>query len=152
MQLVILSALFNFNVVHYILLWLMPLITAHMFLMRIRGIAEHGLGIQMGMTNLEEKTRGTYFTRSFGTPVNHYKIPFLNTLERILIGSLKVYYHHEHHLFPKVPYYNLAKVNKLISSQMKQNNPYIFAKGYFDCLFFNLNPTPPAPHPRSNFP
>jgi len=99
--------LFKFNPLHYLFLWLIPLMTAHMFLMRVRGIAEHGLGIQLGVKNLAEKTRGIFYTRSFGTPVNRYPFPFLLWLERFLIGSLNVYYHHEHHLYPKVPYYNL---------------------------------------------
>ncbi len=137
-QLLILGALFRFNIFHYILLWFVPLVTAHMFLMRIRGIAEHGLGIQLEAEDLDQRNRGTFFTRSFGTPLRHYHIPFLNLLERWLIGSLNVYYHHEHHLYPKVPYYNLPKVHALISQQMKAYNPHIFARGYFDCLFFNL--------------
>ena len=138
-QLLILGFLFNFNVIHYFFLWLIPLVTAHMVLMRVRGIAEHGLGIQLGVKNLEEKTKGSFYTRSFGTPVNHYSFPLFVWLERFLIGSLDVYYHHEHHLYPTVPYYNLHKIHKLISEKIKTSNPDVYAKGYFACLFFNLN-------------
>lgn len=152
MQLLIMGLIFKFNLIHYALLWIVPLVTVHMFLMRVRGIAEHGLGIQLGVNSLERKTRGTFFTRSFGTPENHYSIPFLNMIERWLIGSLDVYYHHEHHLYPKVPYYNLPKVHQLISGKMKEFNPHIFARGYFDCLFFNLKSQAAVPNPRPNFP
>ena len=138
-QLLILGLLFNFNLIHYLLLWLVPLMTAHMVLMRVRGIAEHGLGIQLGVKNLEEKTQGSFYTRSFGTPVNHYSFPFFVWLERFLIGSLDVYYHHEHHLYPTVPYYNLHRIHQLISEKVKASNPNVYAKGYFACLFFNLN-------------
>ncbi len=151
-QSVILAGLFNLNPVHYMILWIAPMITAHMFLMRVRGIAEHGLGLQLGVTNMDQKTVGTFFTRSFGTPVNHYPIKAFNWIERILIGSLDVYYHHEHHLFPKIPYYNLHKAHNLIHPKMKEFNPYIFARGYFDCLFFPLRPNNGIPHPKPNFP
>ena len=144
-QLFILGILFRFNLLHYLLLWILPLVTAHMVLMRVRGIAEHGLGIQLGIQDLGEKNRGTFYTRSFGTLANRYRVPFLNLLERWLIGSLNVYYHHEHHLYPKIPYYNLPKVHKMVSKQIRQYNPHVFAKGYFDCLFFTLrNNTPSA--------
>lgn len=151
-QIAIIGLLFNFNILHYILLWAVPLITAHMVLMRVRGIAEHGLGPQLGFTAWERRTRGTFFTRSFGTPAKQYKIPGFNFLERCLIGSLDVYYHHEHHLFPKVPYYNLAKVHKLIAEDVKKNNPYTYVPGYFSCLFFNMRHDRPMPHPKPNFP
>jgi fatty acid desaturase len=141
-QLVVLGALFNFNLIHYFILWIVPLTTAHMFLMRVRGIAEHGLGIQLQVSQLDQKNRGTLYTRSFGTPANHYAFPLLTFLDRILIGSLNVYYHHEHHLFPKVPYYNLPRLHQLIYEREKQFNPQIFAKGYFSCLFFNLRHQP----------
>ncbi len=138
-QLLILCFLFNFNVIQYLFLWLIPLMTAHMVLMRVRGIAEHGLGIQLGVKNLEEKTQGSFYTRSFGTPVNQYSFPLFVWLERFLIGSLDVYYHHEHHLYPKVPYYNLHKIHQLISEKIKISNPNVYAKGYFACLFFNIS-------------
>lgn len=137
-QLLILGALFNFNLLHYFFLWFLPLMTCHMLLMRVRGIAEHGLGVQLDDKDLEKKTRGLYYTRSFGTPANRYRSGFLIWLERFLIGSLDVYYHHEHHLYPKVPYYNLSKVHRLIAERVKTNNPNAYASGYFDCLFFNL--------------
>ncbi len=153
-QLVVLGALFMFNPIHYVLLWFVPLATAHMFLMRVRGIAEHGMALQLGLTQaeLEKKTRGMFFTRSFGTPMNRYSIPLLNFIERCLIGSLSVYYHHEHHLFPKVPYYNLARAHQHVAEKVKSFNPAVYAKGYFACLFFNFNHNQSVPHPKPNFP
>lgn len=141
-QLLIFAILFNFNPIHYLLLWIVPLITCHMFLMRVRGIAEHGLGIQLAIPDLEELNRGTLYTRSFGTPMNQYSFPLFTIAERLLIGSLNVYYHHEHHLFPKVPYYNLPALHCLIANRENAINPHIFAKGYLDCLFFPLRHQP----------
>ena len=137
-QLLILGFLFHFNLIHYLLLWLVPLMTAHMVLMRVRGIAEHGLGIQLGVMDLDQKTQGTFYTRSFGTPANRYVFPLWTWLERFLIGSLNVYYHHEHHLYPKIPYYNLHKIHGLVGQKVRAINPAVYAKGYFDCLFFPL--------------
>lgn len=141
-QVIILAALFEFSFTDYFLLWVVPLMTAHYVLMRVRGIAEHGLGIQMGVPGLDEKNRGALYTRSFGTPANHYWFPVLTLIERLLIGSLQVYYHHEHHLFPKVPYYNLGKLHRLIYEKEQGYNPQVFAKGYFACLFATLKPQP----------
>jgi fatty acid desaturase len=144
-QLLILAGIFWMNPIHYVLLWLVPLMTAHMVLMRVRGIAEHGLGLQVHAADLEEKSRGLYYTRSFGTPTNRYAFFPLIWLERALIGSLRVYYHHEHHLYPKVPYYNLHGIHALIAERVRTNNPNTYAKGYFACLFFRPKTTAPAP-------
>jgi len=133
-QLLILWLVFEFNPVHYVLLWLVPLTTAHMVLMRVRGIGEHGSGVQVG-ADLEEPNVGTYYTRSFGTSEKSYGVPLLNWIERSLIGSLDVYYHHEHHLFPSVPYYNLHKLHEIIKGQVKESNQLVYVKGYFSCLW-----------------
>ena len=70
-QLFILS-LFGFNIINYFLFWLFPLISPHMFLMRIRGLAEHGQSNQLGC-KAETNSAGTFYTRSFLTHVNSYK-------------------------------------------------------------------------------
>lgn len=133
-QLLILS-FFQFNILSYILFWLIPLISPHMFLMRIRGLAEHGQANQLGCA-VESNSSGTYYTRSFLTKNNKYKFLPLVFLEKILIGSLKVHYHHEHHLFPKVPWYNLEKLNKKIYKNVIENNyAGVYRKGYFSAAF-----------------
>jgi fatty acid desaturase len=144
-QSLILLLVFDLNPFHYFALWLLPLMTAHMVLMRIRGIAEHGLGIQLGVKNLEEMKRGLFYTRSFGAPLNAYRFAPLTWAERLLIGSLNVYYHHEHHLFPRVPYYNLPKLHNLIGQKIRRNNPFVYSPGYLSSLFFNLKERGPVP-------
>ena len=130
-QLLIL-ALFKFNIFYYFFFWLYPAMGPHMFLMRIRGIAEHGLSKQMSYL-VTSPAEGMYFTRSFLTKVNTYKyFNILNIVEKLLIGSFSVHYHHEHHLNARIPYYNLKKFHKLTKDQIinKVKVP-IYEKGYF---------------------
>lgn len=129
-QLVVLGGLFQFHIPQYILLWLIPAMSPHMFLMRIRGIAEHGLPRQLGK-HVDNSGVGTFYTRSFMTPARHYAFTPLIWLERALIGSHRVYFHHEHHLLPKVPFYNLEKVHMAIKDRAIQYNPDIYVRGYF---------------------
>ena len=130
-------ALFGFNIINYILFWIIPLISPHMFLMRIRGLAEHGQSNQLGCT-AETNSAGTFYTRSFLTEVNSYKSAIIVFLEKILIGSFNVNYHHEHHIFPNIPWYNLKKLSKLISKNVQKNNTSkTYRKGYVEAAFIN---------------
>ena len=106
-----------------------------MLLMRIRGIAEHGLHRQKGL-NYVSKSEGAFYTRSFLTNSNKYKINFFTLFEKALIGTLSVNYHHEHHLDTKIPYYNLKKFhnmnkNKIINIVGED----VYEKGYFSAVF-----------------
>ena len=137
-QLIILS-LFKFNIINYILFWLYPAMGPHMFLMRIRGIAEHGLNKQLGRKVINSK-EGLYYTRSFLTNKNSYKFFLTNFLEKSLIGSFYVYYHHEHHLNSKIPYYNLKEFHNLVYDEVMKNREQIknfpmYEKGYFSATF-----------------
>ena len=135
-QLLILT-LFGFNIINYILFWIIPLISPHMFLMRIRGLAEHGQSNQLGCT-AETNSAGTFYTRSFLTEVNSYKSAIVVFLEKILIGSFNVNFHHEHHIFPNIPWYNLKKLSKLISKNVQKNNSSTtYRKGYVEAAFIN---------------
>ncbi len=138
-QSVILGLLFQFQIVDYILLWIIPAVSPHMFLMRVRGIAEHGLSKQIGVET-SQTSEGMFYTRSVLTSKNEYKYRILHWIERILIGSLGVNYHHEHHLFPRVPFYNLTRLHNYISDQVAQKNPGVYASGYFSALTKNLLP------------
>lgn len=115
------------------LFWIIPAISPHMFLMRIRGIAEHGLPNQLGI-DISDNRQGNLYTRSFlsARKVNN---SLLSWLEKILIGSLDVHYHHEHHLLPNVPHYNLKKVHEKIYQKAIILNPNIFVSGYFKAAF-----------------
>lgn len=139
-QLVIL-AIFQFNIKNYLLFWLYPAMGPHMVLMRIRGIAEHGLSKQLGKKIFSAK-EGQYYTRSFLTSKNEYRISILSFIEKALIGSFSVYYHHEHHMNTKIPYYNLEKYHELIFQEVNKNtekfeNYPLYEKGYFSAAFKN---------------
>ena len=136
-QLVILGLGFQFQIKDYILLWLVPAISPHMFLMRVRGIAEHGLISQLGKV-AELPSQGTFYTRSFLTTANRYSFRPLIWIEKMLIGSFEVYYHHEHHLFPTVPFYHLQKIHQRIRFQVQSENPDVYAKGYFAAALRSL--------------
>lgn len=136
-QLVILVIFFRLNLVLYILLWIIPAVSAHMVLMRIRGIAEHGLPNQLGL-EIKNSEIGNFYTRSFLTSKNQYKIKLISIVEKLLIGSQSVFFHHEHHLMPNVPFYNLKKLNELISDRVNKLNPNIYEKGYFSAAFRSI--------------
>lgn len=129
-QLIVLVALFQFRIGDYLLLWIVPAASIHMFLMRIRGIAEHGLAKQRHVT-VTRPEEGNFYTRSFGTPKKRYAFAPFVWLEQALIGSINVYYHHEHHLYPRVPFYNLPKLHKLVAEKASAYNPEIYVPGYF---------------------
>lgn len=136
---ILILAFFNFNILNYILFWLYPAMGPHMFLMRIRGIAEHGLNKQIG-EKVNNSKEGQYYTRSFLTDKNKYKFFIFSFIEKLLIGSFYVHYHHEHHLNAKIPYYNLKKYHELaynnVINNVEQKKYYpTYEKGYFSATF-----------------
>lgn len=133
-QLFILMIFFKFDLLTYFLFWVFPILGPHMFLMRVRGIAEHGLAKQLRV-DVRSPGEGTFYTRSFLTQTKRYRFLPLVWLEKALIGSLSVHYHHEHHLFPRIPFYNLKKLHENIASRVFGLNPEIYEKGYFSAAF-----------------
>ena len=79
----------------FFLLWLLPLSTLTIMLVRIRTIGEH-----LAMPNEHElnATRHTDGTR----------------LEHLTISPFNINYHIDHHLFPSVPYYNLPELHQIL--------------------------------------
>ena len=136
-QICVFGILFRFDIKDYLIFWLYPAMGPHMVLMRFRGIAEHGLAGQLNRV-VDNVRSGIFHTRSFGTPVNQYKNKIFSFTERFLIGSLNVYYHHEHHLYPSVPFYKLPELHALVSEQIIESNPDVYAKGYFSAAFRNV--------------
>lgn len=133
-QVIILTVLFQWNLVDYFLLWLVPAISPHMFLMRVRGIAEHGLAKQLEV-NVKYPWQGNFYTRSFLTEANQYDFKPFVWIEKLLIGTLNAGHHHEHHLFPTVPFYHLPDLHQRISQEVRRLNPDVYAKGYFAAAF-----------------
>lgn len=132
-QLILLFGLFRGDLVTYILLWITPLISFNMILLRFRGIAEHGRPLQEGKV-ISRSDQGNMYTRTV------LLSGLIGLVERVLIGSLNASFHHEHHLLPKVPHYNLVQVHKLKKDEIEKRVPGVFVPGYFRAaLWGSLN-------------
>jgi fatty acid desaturase len=142
-QLILLATIFQFHIGMYLLLWAIPLISFNMVLLRIRGIAEHGLPNQIGKT-IHTVDQGRLYTRTMIRSNRTAGDYVLNLLERILIGSLNCNYHHEHHILPTVPFYKLPKIHDWIYPELSKSHPIAFAKGYMHA--FLTRPTEKMAH------
>lgn len=78
-----------------LLYWVVPLSTYFLWVIFIRSIAEH---TRANYKDLLQKTR-------------HVDA---NLLERLLIAPNRINVHLAHHLYPSVPFYNLAKLQRLL--------------------------------------
>ena len=128
-QIIILAIVFQFDFKMYCLLWVLPLVSFNMVLLRVRGIAEHGLPNQLGKIILSAE-QGKLLTRTMLMNNETWSDHVLNFVERILIGTLNCNFHHEHHILPTVPFYNLPKLNTWIYSELNKNHPLVYAKSY----------------------
>ena len=81
-------------------LWLVPLLTWHQVVLRIRNISEHAALVSHPRTELS--VARTTLTSSFG---------------KFFVAPYWVNYHLEHHLFPSVPCYNLPIVHQLLKEK-----------------------------------
>lgn len=98
----LLSVFFNY--------WLVPLFLILPFLLRTRNLAEHIAVQNKSKTNHTRDVEGS--------------LP-----ERFLLVPLNANYHLTHHLYPKVPWYNLRKLYKKLKSENQHEHYYY--KTYF---------------------
>jgi fatty acid desaturase len=96
----------------YFLLWLVPLLTWTVYLLTIRVIAEHQKE-SYAAAGLDD------FSHSIENPLA--RTITAGYVERFFLGSMNFCYHHEHHLFPAIPYPKLPKVHRLL-----------LQRGYYD--------------------
>lgn len=134
-QLMILIAA-NGNILLYFILWVVPLLTVNMFLMRIRGIAEHGMPSQMGI-DVKKGLVGILLTRTLNGKLAQTN-SLIKLIEKILIGSLSINYHLEHHIVPNVPHYNLRSLNSLLNLESIPELKNNYKAGYFSALYSSL--------------
>ncbi len=80
----------------YFVLWLLPFLTWHQVITRVRNIAEHAMVPENN--NVFRSSRTT----------------LLNPLERFFVGPYGVNYHVEHHLMMWIPCYNLPKARAFL--------------------------------------
>lgn len=83
---------------YYLIFWLLPQVTALQILLRIRGIAEHA-----GLQQSEDQAKCTRTVQS--------------RVQAWFFAPNSINFHIEHHLYPGIPCYNLARVHRLLSSR-----------------------------------
>ncbi len=105
-------SLFKFNGLltsDFLLFWVLPLVTLHQAILRIRALMEHG-----GFSYHKESHE---CTRSVKPGV----------LTKILAPH-NINYHIEHHLYPTIPSYRLKNVSEKIDETLKENNDENYLK------------------------
>jgi fatty acid desaturase len=79
---------------HYLVLWVLPLVTVVQAILRLRAIAEHGA------------------TTDFSSPLTAARTNMAPAWLEWLIFPHQVNYHIEHHLYASVPHYNLPALHR----------------------------------------
>ena len=103
----------------YGLLWLLPILTIVPTLNHLRTTAEHAPDL----------------VPAGATPLPITRSNLANLFERELLGPVQFFYHHEHHLYPSVPFYNLAALNRvLIETNYYQRRQGSLKGSYFATL------------------
>jgi fatty acid desaturase len=93
--------------------WTVPLFTYFLWIIYVRGVAEHFGGIE-DHEDLLEKTR-------------HIEANFF---ERLLIAPNYIHVHIGHHLYPSVPFYNLRELQRLLMRNPDYASRAHVTKGY----------------------
>lgn len=83
----------------YLLLWILPLVTLLQAILRLRAVLEHGA--------VEDTSTALKAARTNFVPFYLYWILFPHD----------VHYHIEHHLYPSIPHYRLARCHRLLRDQ-----------------------------------
>jgi fatty acid desaturase len=125
----------------YFGLWLLPIFTLTVLLLTLRVIAEH--------QNLDYARAGADDFERDMLP------PLVRTIEagpigRFLLGSMNFCYHHEHHLYPAIPYARLPELHRLLIERgYYAERPDELAAGYAQVLRSLVAPPPVAGHAKS---
>ncbi len=96
---------------YFVLLWLVPMVTAFSFFMILRQVVQHGNAGSGRFTN----------TRIF----------LVSRIIRFAVFPLGMDYHLPHHLFPMVPHFNLRKLHALLLETDEYRNQATVVEGYF---------------------
>ncbi|MBL4682194.1 MAG: fatty acid desaturase family protein [Pseudomonadales bacterium] len=99
------------------LCWLVAFMTSHMFVVRVRQIAEHAAVPDLFDSDARKNTRTLY----------------ISWLERLLIAPHGVNYHMEHHILASVPIYRLALMHRILLAKGYYSD-IKFQTGYFNLL------------------
>ena len=107
------SALFHWS--YYLMFWLLPFLTWHMAITRLRNIAEHAI-----VPDNNDAFRSSRTTKT-------------SWLDRLVIAPYWVNYHVEHHLIMHVPCYRLPLFHKYLKQQGLQGRMET-AESYWEVL------------------
>lgn len=113
---VIASIIFDFWL-GLLIYWVVPLFTYFLWIIYVRGVAEHFGGIE-DHDDLLRKTR-------------HIEANFF---ERLLIAPNHIYVHIGHHLYPSVPFYKLKELQRLLMENPNYAERAHVTKGYIGFL------------------
>ncbi len=100
---------------YYLMFWVLPLLTYHMAITRLRNIAEHAI-----VPDNNDPFRNARTTRA-------------GPLARVFLAPYWVNYHVEHHLLMHVPCYRLGQMHKMLIARGYGPKMEI-ASNYFDVL------------------
>lgn len=95
----------------FVLLWVVPVLTAFPFFMILRQVVQHGNGDRGWLTN----------TRTF----------LVNPLIRYAVFPFGMDYHLPHHMYATVPHYNLPKLHAFLMSYPEYQEQGIVVENYF---------------------
>ena len=87
---------------YYLMFWILPLLTWHMAVVRIRNIAEHAM------------------VPDNDDPMRNARTTYVSLWERALFAPYWVNYHVDHHLLMYVPCFNLPKLHALLLAKGKR--------------------------------
>jgi fatty acid desaturase len=107
------SVLFHFWI-GLIIFWIVPLFTYFLWIIYVRGVAEHFGGIEDHHEDLLKMTR-------------HIEANFF---ERLMIAPNYIHVHIGHHLYPSVPFYNLPRLQRLLMQNPEYASRAHVTKGY----------------------
>lgn len=105
----------------WLALWILPLHTLTVFLLILRVVAEHQPRAYAA-SGVED------FSRDLIPPLSRSIDP--NPLEKFVFAPMSFCYHHEHHLFPGVPYPRLRELHRTLR-----------ARGYYEDTPASLGPS-----------
>jgi fatty acid desaturase len=83
---------------HYLVLWVVPLVTVLQAILRLRAICEHGA------------------TTDFYSPLTAARTTLAGPVARFFLFPHHVNYHVEHHLYPAVPHYHLPELHEALAA------------------------------------
>jgi len=102
--------------IEFLLYWIVPYCTWHILIQYIRIICEHSA--------IPSSTPPYHLTRT----------TVASLWERILIIPRNIGYHHEHHWYPSVPFYNLPRLHTVLTTQTKFGRCAVISRGVMRAL------------------